>query len=162
MRAEDEGFHDCLSWELSHTDSWKTDSLLWQASLPDLFGVTNLESRVPTYVNGNPAGRWRASVARTPTPGRSLQTTGWGKELCSGRGILLSEAWTHTLQFSENDQIFMTIHFHTYSEVAYQYKNLKRKYLYLTDIDRTISRPLECQTNPRLRWSPLPEASWGP
>lgn len=56
----------------------------------------------------------------------------------------------------------MTIHFHTYSEVAYQYKNLKRKYLYLTDIDRTISRPLECQTNPRLRWSPLPEASWGP
>lgn len=151
-----------LPWKLSHADIWKTHSLLWQASLPDLSGVVYLESRVPTYVSGNPVGRWRAGVPRTPTPGRGLQTTGWSKELCSGRGILLSEAWTHTLQFSENNQIFMTIHFHTYSEVVYQYKNSKHKYLYLTDIYCTISRPLECQTNAHLRWSPLPEASWGP
>lgn len=73
----------------------------------------------------------------------------------------MSEAWTHTLQFRENDQIFMTTHFHTYTEVVYQYKNLKHKYLYLKDIYCTISRPLECQTNARLRWSPLPEAPGG-
>lgn len=55
----------------------------------------------------------------------------------------------------------MTTHFHTYTEVVYQYKNLKHKYLYLKDIYCTISRPLECQTNARLRWSPLPEAPGG-
>lgn len=61
-RIKSLGSYDFLSWELSHTDIWKTDSLLWQASFPDLFGVIYLESRVPIYVSGNPVGRWRADV----------------------------------------------------------------------------------------------------
>lgn len=156
---ETAGVYDFLLWELSHAGIWKTDTLLWQVSFPDLFGDWNCNASVMpslTYLglyiwnSGFPpasveilwAGRGQAFPC-TPILGRSLRQQGEAEGFATREGFHCPRFWNHTfslVRMARSWLLFIFILRVNWSKT--RYRNLKHRYLCLKDIDFTISRPL--------------------